>query len=185
MGQSPKGRDIIIYPRITIVRHFNPRAWGKAPKGATHRGNYCRYATVYFNPRAWGKAPKGAHTREQLLQICHCIFQSTRMGQSPKGRDIIIYPRITIVRHFNPRAREGRPRQRKRNGRSQSNFNPRAREGRDNFSAGLANCTTISIHAPVKGATKELTPFYADGIISIHAPVKGVLLPIASHTRKQ
>ena len=54
------------------------------------------------------------------------------------------------------------------------NFNPRSRERerltRTPFSAVV---TTISIHAPVKGATKAYIGMYQDFVISIHAPVKG------------
>ena len=52
-------------------------------------------------------------------------------------------------------------------------FNPRAREGRDcGVAAGCVD-EVVSIHAPVKGATRaEARPDGAHGV-SIHAPVKG------------
>ena len=77
-------------------------------------------------------------------------------------------------RNFNPRTREGCdlghlikvcfPR----------NFNPRTREGCDQamhtpFIPGY----NISIHAPVKGATKQYRRLLRKRGISIHAPVKG------------
>ena len=52
-------------------------------------------------------------------------------------------------------------------------FNPRSREGSDSCAPSHATAETISIHAPVKGAT-ILRHFLADEpVISIHAPVKG------------
>ena len=56
-------------------------------------------------------------------------------------------------------------------------FNPRSREGSDADSTGKRQEDgKISIHAPVKGATR--LPAYPLGIvtISIHAPVKGATL---------
>ena len=53
-------------------------------------------------------------------------------------------------------------------------FNPRSREGSDyplaDVSTGLIH---ISIHAPVKGATKQIIKASMLHCISIHAPVKG------------
>ena len=52
-------------------------------------------------------------------------------------------------------------------------FNPRSREGSDALVDLILNGSTISIHAPAKGAT-SLTMFCPlDVIISIHAPAKG------------
>ena len=42
---------------------------------------------AHFNPRAWGKAPKGATVCVRYTETMSMVFQSTRMGQSPKGRD--------------------------------------------------------------------------------------------------
>ena len=53
-------------------------------------------------------------------------------------------------------------------------FNPRSREGSDKV--GWNNVTilfTISIHAPVKGATRQAEDDLKRQAISIHAPVKG------------
>ena len=58
-------------------------------------------------------------------------------------------------------------------------FNPRTREGCDDRGPGAEIVVyTISIHAPVKGAT--FARAIARGVtdyISIHAPVKGATLP--------
>ena len=60
---------------------------------------------------------------------------------------------------------------------ARTHFNPRSREGSDNRGGDGAPFGDISIHAPVKGATRNLRLLYADDPISIHAPVKGATLP--------
>ena len=100
--------------------------------------------------------------------------------------------------HFNPRTREGCDVPQPFPGYAQiRHFNPRTREGCDaNDVVNQINISKISIHAPVKGATRLDTtllhvPFHFNprtregcdpdrqllyllvGVISIHAPVKG------------
>ena len=54
------------------------------------------------------------------------------------------------------------------------NFNPRTREGCDlDLDMDSLPTLTISIHAPVKGATYLGAGYQAGRWISIHAPVKG------------
>ena len=79
-----------------------------------------------------------------------------------------------VVINFNPRSREGSdPRDGPRPP-GCTYFNPRSREGSD-----LTLCRPdfelfqISIHAPVKGATRVSLHFRRQKQISIHAPVKG------------
>ena len=53
-------------------------------------------------------------------------------------------------------------------------FNPRTREGCDDLVyADDDTVFNISIHAPVKGATRNGSVFVPHVLISIHAPVKG------------
>ena len=52
-------------------------------------------------------------------------------------------------------------------------FNPHSREGSDNLDADIEARKNISIHAPVKGATKADEVNQPNTTISIHAPVKG------------
>ena len=57
-------------------------------------------------------------------------------------------------------------------------FNPRSREGSDGgASADVPRASSISIHAPAKGATTRRAECYAAASISIHAPVKGATYP--------
>ena len=46
-------------------------------------------------------------------------------------------------------------------------------KGATKISGDNAHPNDISIHAPVKGATISLTSAFVGGLISIHAPVKG------------
>ena len=52
-------------------------------------------------------------------------------------------------------------------------FNPRAREGRDGTMQKLLDMSTVSIHAPAKGATYAIFFDDANIFVSIHAPAKG------------
>ncbi len=53
-------------------------------------------------------------------------------------------------------------------------FNPRAREGRDSAKLdALDDIISVSIHAPVKGATNVCPVIVRESLVSIHAPVKG------------
>src|SRR5258706_608582 len=52
-------------------------------------------------------------------------------------------------------------------------FNPRSREGSDGGEGGLHSRYCVSIHAPVKGATRAEVLCHPGGDVSIHAPVKG------------
>ena len=52
-------------------------------------------------------------------------------------------------------------------------FNPRPREGGDFWALAHVLVHPVSIHAPVKGATKAIDHDDCKGEVSIHAPVKG------------
>ena len=78
------------------------------------------------------------------------------------------------TRYFNPRTREGCDLWRRLYGRCGHDFNPRTREGCDGvILLLLGQHLRISIHAPVKGATKLKSKGTIGLTISIHAPVKG------------
>ena len=57
------------------------------------------------------------------------------------------------------------------------NFNPRAHEGRDENAIKLKQqYPEISIHAPMRGATRNYKKIRTSQIISIHAPMRGATL---------
>ena len=100
-----------------------------------------------------------------------------------------------VVKHFNPRSREGSDRwndfckvtsvnfnPRSREGSDNitgqdfadfMNFNPRSREGSDANRQNLYSHFRISIHAPARGATALKQRTFRIVIISIHAPARG------------
>ena len=79
--------------------------------------------------------------------------------------------------NFNPRTHEGCDRRLRQRFQAVSDFNPRTHEGCDDVTPRQFNDDLkISIHAPMKGATR--TDFFAivKFFISIHAPMKGATL---------
>ena len=53
------------------------------------------------------------------------------------------------------------------------NFNPRSHERSDFGSKLFPICSTISIHAPTRGATSPVGAMFVGNNISIHAPTRG------------
>ena len=95
----------------------------------------------------------------------------TREGCDQSKRNRI----LRIRYHFNPRTREGCDAVATDTVIGSINFNPRTREGCDVQFQPLSTLPfSISIHAPVKGATFQCQAHSMYVVfISIHAPVKG------------
>ena len=55
-------------------------------------------------------------------------------------------------------------------------FNPRSRTGSDKKFMGIITPTTLSIHAPARGAIFSLLPNCTAKRLSIHAPARGAIL---------
>ena len=125
---------------------------------ATHRSHH-------FNPRASHEARPVSLASPDLTPN----FQSTRLYEARRALCIGLNFSLT----FNPRAstrRDGTPRTRNF---APLYFNPRASTRRDSPHTGQALRPRISIHAPLRGATKaRLIPF-SYSTISIHAPLRG------------
>ena len=101
-----------------------------------------------FNPRA--------RTGRDHAPVRHCDRSST--GFNPRARTGRDMRRKTLRRsstRFNPRARTGRDNSIRQHHRPSDRFNPRARTGRDRMSARDVSrrSSSVSIHAPVRGAT--------------------------------
>ena len=96
-------------------------------------------------------------------------------------------PASRPIRHtdFNPRSREGSDLRNLRMMILSTNFNPRSREGSDQLRVPFRQQVLISIHAPVKGATRHLQQIPMSLSISIHAPVKGATLVRMAYTWHQ
>ena len=86
------------------------------------------------------------------------VMSRTRAGFSPRacaGRDVFRVTWIQSSTGFNPRARAGRDSPRGRIHCPYRCFNPRARAGRDaHRRVGFGGDDRVSIHAPVRGATR-------------------------------
>ena len=98
-------------------------------------------------------------------------FQSTlpRRERQPVSAD-----QRPAVRDFNPRSREGSDVSNSYPVLSASHFNPRSREGSDRSICSRESAgSSISIHAPAKGATAGRLVQRPTANISIHAPAKG------------
>ena len=127
--------------------HFNPRTReGCDSMPGTEQSLFCRY----FNPRTREgcdcPAPGTAHHRQDISIHAPVkgATQSDRRGQ-------------TVYHYFNPRTREGCDQGLFGNVVCRRYFNPRTREGCDQFVRDSGNRPAgISIHAPVKGATRPV-----------------------------
>ena len=134
-------------------------------KGATHPG-----ARVRHRRSISIHAPvKGATGYASEHRVGHFIS----IHAPVKGATLWSQPRSSTGRNFNPRSREGSDPCPRSPVASSKDFNPRSREGSDWRRPGRIQGRPISIHAPVKGATKLRVYERPDGAISIHAPVKG------------
>mgnify|MGYP001324571216 CR=1 FL=1 len=131
-------------------------------------------------PRAKNKDVKFQSTRPRGARLCirlddklSRVFQSTRPRGARPALPKLSYrqPSVSIhapargatlpgqrgclvLQSFNPRARAGRDSWRTINFTSTPSFNPRARAGRDLSARGAALGSSVSIHAPARGATK-------------------------------
>ena len=86
---------------------------------------------------------------------------------------------------FNPRAREGRDRDRRGCGIYHGPFNPRAREGRDTRRSLRTIELPLSIHAPARGATACARRNGRPYGLSIHAPARGATRSCVLHRALQ
>ena len=146
-------------PQRTVAVSIHAPAKGATPE----RGCLARGAPVSIH------APVKGATWADAAVIKTIAFQSTRPRRARHGVAVGVVGDL----RFNPRAREGRD----RGGRSRDGlgrcFNPRACEGRDRPHRPRVRQRRVSIHAPVKGATREVGAARFLGDVSIHAPVKG------------
>ena len=121
-----------------------------------------------------------------------------------KGATIHFCPKLHLSTCFNSRSREGSDHLRPKHLQTELCFNSRSREGSDWDQNNAYNTPYVSIHAPVKGATRvsfgniffnlffnsrslEGSDFKAGAsldeiCVSIHAPVKGATLTFCALT---
>ena len=73
--------------------------------------------------------------------------------RSHEGSDLTIDASMVSVSDFNPRSHEGSDKRCVSMSINHSNFNPRSHEGSDSFVSLELPYSSISIHAPTRGAT--------------------------------
>jgi len=78
------------------------------------------------------------------------------------GRDLDKHIKSNPIACFNPRARTGRDVGVTIESEIYSCFNPRARTGRDQLVGIQSRLLDVSIHAPARGATRDLVHFPPD-----------------------
>ena len=123
-------------------RNFNPRSReGSDPSVASTpatKGD--------FNPRS----REGSDQRRSHSSVLRCIS----IHAPVKGATSSALLRFPGAQYFNPRSREGSDGTAPSCRATGRNFNPRSREGSDALQSLHQGVPWISIHAPVKGATK-------------------------------
>ena len=77
---------------------------------------------------------------------------------------------------FNPRTPESATRSSWHNPSDHCRFNPHTHEGCDHYHIFRVHRVTVSIHAPMKGATEAAYNAGPGRIVSIHAPMKGATI---------
>jgi len=85
-----------------------------------------------------------------------CSHITVSIHAPVRGATNMRVPTMASIRRFNPRARAGRDNMRVPTMASIRRFNPRARAGRDQRRPSLQFHSCVSIHAPVRGATREV-----------------------------
>ena len=126
----------------------------------------------YFNPRSREGSDKTVADASKDLDISiHApVKGATKVLDNDERRKYHFNPRSRegsdpptkggeiAYDDFNPRSREGSDSRTLIVFASEINFNPRSREGSDCNFVSITSVCTISIHAPVKGATVVLIP---------------------------
>ena len=107
---------------------------------------------------------------EKIFDVC--IFQSTLPREERRIQD----RRAEIFRDFNPRSHERSDRNWQETSSCMGYFNPRSHERSDWNIDIQATFSSISIHAPTRGATQVDQRSRCRITISIHAPTRGATL---------
>ncbi len=116
-----------------------------------------RITAVILRAAFQSTLPRG----ERLIGTKVEIDLSTISIHAPaRGATFLDNPLCKIKCYFNPRSREGSDLRQNLCPVSQTYFNPRSREGSDAASEEVASWIMISIHAPARGATANITYFF-------------------------
>ena len=159
-------------PRSPTSTSFNPRAHEGRDTPPRRRPR----ARCSFNPRAHEGRDAAAQAAGVGLRVSiHAPTRGATWRSSYAG---------TPATCFNPRAHEGRDLGKAQGGGTADRFQstrPRgARRGRD---GACQHGGRVSIHAPTRGATRQLRDSIRDGRVSIHAPTRGATRGRGAGTR--
>ena len=115
-----------------------------------------------FNPRSREGSDDG---------IQHTVHRESISIHAPaRGATAFHTPRESPSQNFNPRSREGSDLFTNAGHTRHTDFNPRSREGSDIMGNNSNHSTSISIHAPARGATYELEKAVNDYIFQSTLP---------------
>ena len=170
---------MMIYTRY----HFNPRSregsdllhaspnpynmgfQSTLPRGERPKLIFSFSIILNFNPRS----REGSDFYESRANR----FTRISIHAPARGATFTLLLQIINYSYFNPRSREGSDAILPPFLLYSSNFNPRSREGSDPHDCLRPHAQSISIHAPARGATSELSTYCTNFFISIHAPARG------------
>ena len=147
------------------VRYFNPRS----REGSDEISTPSFLRSLDFNPRS--------REGSDIFFLFHHLSILHFNPRSREGSDDIAYDLPASRPDFNPRSREGSDVQSEILYDHGWDFNPRSREGSDakRLIRSFAE-STISIHAPARGATVRQKYPMQKFRISIHAPARGATI---------
>ena len=144
-----------------ISAGFNPRS----RTGSDRRGELLNYVRHCFNPhsRTGSDLSTGSYSPRTA-----CFNPRSRTGSDPDWRI-----QDMTSKGFNPRSRTGSDAHSCTSPSLEIGFNPRSHTGSDTRLSSLNSSLSVSIHAPVRGATRPSRGRYRLPGVSIHAPVRG------------
>ena len=148
---------------MLFMRYFNPRS---------REGSDPTAVFLLHFPSISIHAPARGATVQVIISALEESFQSTL----PRGERPISTTVARGNRYFNPRSREGSDGGWSCSGSGIWNFNPRSREGSDILYSRVIKTSSISIHAPARGATDNRRVIIHTFMISIHAPARGATM---------
>ena len=145
-----KGATYVLQQDLKILlSYFNPRP----REGSDSPKVVANFFNSYFNPR-----PREG---SDLLTVVKSLLLTLISIHAPvKGATLLAWKCSVVKLDFNPRPREGSDRHFVKVHHKRINFNPRPREGSDDVQNFIYFINVISIHAPVKGATKRTDRFH-------------------------
>ena len=134
-------------------------------RGATCRLDLEWSLFLYFNPRSYKRSDYTA-----MWQVRYCQNFNPR---SYKRSDEERWWQSPRLKTFNPRSYKRSDVMPATTVQRPDAFNPRSYKRSDSVNLATHVCSCLSIHAPTRGATRQLTSSEKKFYLSIHAPTRG------------